>query len=425
MHTTEVLAVPRIERRPLFASIILDALRGMEKGSLRLTLPDGEVLTFGDARAIGPANIRVLDNAFFQKCLLYGDVGFGESYVAGDWETDDITRVINWFLLNIEHAPLVSGSARKAFALNLLRAANRVGHLLRPNSRTGSRKNIARHYDLSNEFFQLVLDPGMTYSSGYFRLPGLSLEEAQQEKYDRLCRQLRLKPTDRLLEIGTGWGGFALHAAKRYGCRVTTITVSREQHAFAIERIRREGLEELIEVRLQDYRDVTGEFDKIASIEMLEAVGERYFEAYFARCNQLLARDGILAVQVITSPDSRYEAMRRSVDWIQKHIFPGSLLPSVGRINRAVNRTSELFLHDVNDLGIHYVRTLRMWRENFHRNLDAIRLLGFDEQFVRKWNYYLSYCEAAFTSRNISVVQMVYALPNNRQLNEELSTELS
>ena len=403
----------------LFQRIVLGHLARMTEGHMRLILPNGDVFEIGDRNSDHQAMIRVVRESFFRRCVLYGDVGFGEGYVDGDWETDSIKKVIQWFLLNVDNAPGVSGHKRKTSVLNILKIINTFGHRFRDNTIRGSRRNISDHYDLSNDFFATVLDPGMTYSSAYFRIPELTLGQAQTEKYDRLCRQLRLRPTDRVLEIGSGWGGFAVHAAQHYGCQVTTITVSAEQLQYARKRVQEKGLQEKIEVRYQDYRLVTGQFDKIVSIEMLEAVGHRHMETFFAKCHEVLAKDGLVGLQVIISPDSRYDALRKGVDWIQKHIFPGSLLPSIARINRAINRTGDLFLYDLKDLGLHYARTLHQWHDNFNRNRERILALGFDERFVRTWNYYFSYCEAAFSMKNISVVQMIYARPNNTLLRFE------
>jgi cyclopropane-fatty-acyl-phospholipid synthase len=253
----------------------------------------------------------------------------------------------------------------------------------------------------------------MTYSAAYFKEEGISLPQAQTEKYDRLCRQLNLKPTDHILEIGSGWGGNAIHIAKNYGCKVTTATISEEQYKLAKERVEKENLSEKVEVILQDYRLLEGKFDKIVSIEMLEAVGHKFLDVYFKKCSDLLKKDGILAIQVITCPDSRYESLKNGVDWIQKHIFPGSLLPSVGAINKAINSTSDLTLMDLKEMGLDYAKTLQHWKEQFNSNLADVKKLGFDERFIRKWNYYFCYCEAAFEMRNINVMQMVYARPNN------------
>jgi cyclopropane-fatty-acyl-phospholipid synthase len=347
--------------------------------------------------------------------MWYADIGFAEAYIDGDWETDHLTNLLKLMLLNLEDLPL-SGSKRRLLSINLLKFVNRFAHRLRPNSVRGSRSNISEHYDLSNEFFSLWLDPTMMYSSARFARPDMTLEEAQVEKVDRLCRKLRLQAGDRVLEIGSGWGGFAVHAAKRYGARVTTVTISKEQYAIAVERVAREGVANLVEVRLQDYRTITGTYDKLVSIEMLEAVGHEYLETYFAKCQEVLTKNGLMAFQVITSPDSRYDEFRKGVDFIQKHVFPGTLLPSIAAMMSAVRKTGGMHLFDLEDFGLDYARTLATWRSQFNARLDEVRGLGFNERFIRKWNYYLSYCEAGFAMRNISVVQMVFTGPNNAVL---------
>lgn len=402
--------------KSFYESIVLGALEEMTLGCLHLELPDGTRKIIGQPGAEISASVRITRESFFKRCVLFGDVGFGEAYVDGDWETDDITRVIAWFILNVENSPAMSGSRGKKFLLNLLGRYNRILHLLRPNSLATSRRNISEHYDLGNDFYKLFLDPTMTYSSALFESSAQTLEAAQVAKYDSLCRKLKLKPTDHVLEIGSGWGGFSCHAAKNYGCKITTVTISEEQFKYAQARFKNEGVADRVEIKLMDYRLITGQFDKIASIEMLEAVGHAYHEIYFAKCHELLKRDGLLGLQMITCADSRYHSLRKNVDWIQKHIFPGSLLLSVGRVNEALNKTGDLFLHDFLDMGNSYAKTLKLWREKFNQKLDEIHALGFDEKFIRKWNYYFSYCEAAFAMRNISVVQAVYTRPNNPTL---------
>lgn len=391
---------------------ILNLLSKMEMGRLTISLPSGEEIKLGNGDGIEAA-LEIKNNDFFRRCVLYGDIGFGESYVDGDWDTDNIANVIKWFLQNVENAPTVSGSNSRNFLLNILKVLNKIYHFKRANSVTGSRKNISEHYDLNNEFFALFLDPTMTYSAAYFKEEGMELQQAQVEKYDRLCRQLRLKATDHVLEIGSGWGGNAIHMAKNYGCRVTTATISEEQYKLAKERIEKEQLSDRVEVILKDYRLLEGTYDKIVSVEMLEAVGAEFYDVYFKKCHDLLSKNGILAIQVITCPDSRFDNLRSGVDWIQKHIFPGSLLPSVAAINRSINNTGDLTMVDLKDLGLDYAKTLAIWREEFNKRLTDVKKLGFDERFIRKWNYYLSYCEAAFEMRNINVMQMVYARPNN------------
>ena len=399
-----------------YQRIILQTLEKMTLGCLRLELPDGTKKTIGTPGAQISANVRIANWNFFKRCVLFGDVGFGEAFVDGDWDTDDITKVISWFILNVENSPAMSGSRGKKFLVNLLGKYNRALHLLRPNSLETSRRNISEHYDLGNDFYKLFLDPTMTYSSALFKTSAQTLEQAQTAKYDRLCRQLKLKPGEHVLEIGSGWGGFSKHAAKNYGVRITTVTISEEQFKFAHELFQKENLADKIEIKLMDYRLLTGQFDKIVSIEMLEAVGDAYLEIYFAKCHEVLKPGGLLALQMITCPDSRHDSLRKNVDWIQKHIFPGSLLLSVHRVNEALRKTGDLFLHDLKDLGLSYAETLKRWRIALNQNESAVRAQNFDTRFIRKWNYYFSYCEAAFAMRNITVVQAVYTRPNNPTL---------
>ena len=400
----------------LYQNLVMRSLEKMDAEMLRLEFPDGSSKVIGKPGAEVCAQIRVIHPAFFKKCVLFGDVGFGESYVDGDWETDSIERVISWAIANVEKAPGMSGSKTQAFALNLLRFYNRGLHILRPNSMETSRRNISEHYDLGNEFYRLWLDPTLTYSSARFTAPGQSLESAQEAKYDALCRKLEITPDDHVLEIGSGWGGFACHAVKNYGCRVKTVTISEEQFKHARTRFDEAGLGNRVEIALMDYRKIQGSFDKVVSIEMMEAIGDRYLEGYFEVIHRVLKPHGLVGLQYITVPDCRHDELKRGVDWIQKHIFPGSLLLSVGRVNQAINRTGDLFLHHLEDLGASYARTLHAWWEAFNAQGEAVRGLGFDARFIRKWNYYLQYCEAAFARRNISVVQAIYTRPNNRLL---------
>jgi cyclopropane-fatty-acyl-phospholipid synthase len=397
----------------LFERVVLNALSKMTLGKLELTLPEGEVLIFGNGEDKVHANIQVNHPDFFKSIALYGDIGFGEGYTSGLWDTSNITNVIKWVILNIENAPSITGSKVKSLALNLFKWINKIYHVRRANTLAGSQKNIAEHYDLNNDFFATFLDETMTYSSGYFYQEDISLKESQYAKYERLAKQLKIKSSDHVLEIGSGWGGNAIFLAKHYSCRVTSVTISKEQQKLAIERVKEEGLEHLVNIVIQDYRKIEGTFDKIVSIEMLEAVGHQYLETYFAKCHELLKPNGIFAFQVITSPDSRYDQLRNGVDWIQKHIFPGSLLPSVAAINRAINETGDFTLVDLKDMGLDYAKTLHLWYVAFNKHLDRVKQLGFNETFIRKWNYYLNYCEAAFAMRNINVMQMVYVRPNN------------
>ncbi|MBP7810454.1 MAG: class I SAM-dependent methyltransferase [Bacteroidia bacterium] len=400
-------------KRGFYEKAVLSMLSKMSLGTLNLTLPSGEQITLGNGEGGIVANAVINNPYFFKRCVLFGDVGFGEAYVDGDWDTDNITNVIKWFLLNVDNAPTISGSTSQSFVLNILKIFNTIYHSKRENTLKGSKKNISAHYDLNNDFFASFLDSTMTYSGAYFNKEGISLQEAQLAKYDRLCKEMNLKAGDHVLEIGSGWGGNAIYMAKNYGCYVTSVTISEEQCKLAKERVEKEGLNDKVNIILQDYRYLSGQFDKIVSIEMLEAVGAKFYDAYFKKCHELLKKDGVLALQVITCPDSRFESLRTGVDWIQKHIFPGSLLPSVAAINRAINNTSDLTLVDLKDLGLDYGRTLNLWREQFNKNISDIKKLGFDDTFIRKWNYYFCYCEAAFDMRNINVMQMVYARPNN------------
>jgi cyclopropane-fatty-acyl-phospholipid synthase len=396
-----------------YERIVLDMLSKMNKGRLDVSLPGEQSVTLGNGEGSVKADMSINDNDFFRRCVLYGDVGFGEAYMDGTWETSSITNVIKWFLLNIDNAPNVSGSEAKTVVLGMLKFFNKFYHARRSNTLTKARENISEHYDLSNEFFALWLDPTMTYSSAYFQNAEMTLEEAQHAKYDRLSKQMRLKPEHHVLEIGSGWGGNAIHMAKNYGCKVTSITISEEQQKLATEKVKAAGLSEHVKIVLEDYRVIEGQYDRIVSIEMLEAVGAKFYDAYFRQVHRLLKQDGLVALQVITCPDSRFEELRRGVDWIQKHIFPGSLLPSVGAMNKAINNTGDLTLVDMKDLGLDYARTLAKWRENFNCVKEEIDAIGFDERFRRKWNYYLSYCEAAFAMRNINVMQLLYSRPNN------------
>ena len=394
--------------------MVIRLLGMMPRGGLRMEYSNGVVRYFGQPGEFITARVVLRNDAeFFKRCAFYGNIGMGEAYTDGLWDTDDIAAVISWFIDNMNALQGSDTSSGNLPGVNLLKIVNWFRHLRRENTVDTSRRNIAEHYDLGNEFYRLWLDPSMTYSSARFDGGDQSLEDAQRGKYDALCRKLKLKPTDHVLEIGCGWGGFAVHAARNYGCRITGVTISEAQAAYARKRIADEGLESQIEIRIQDYRHITGRFDKIASIEMLEAVGDKFHHSFFSKCAEVLAPDGLLGVQMITVPDCRYGSLKKGVDWIQRHIFPGSLLLSVGRINQVLMKTGDLFMHDLEDLGADYARTLSIWYDNFNRVRGEVVALGFDEPFIRTWNYYLKYCEAGFATRNISVVQAVYTRPNN------------
>jgi len=404
-----------------FRRLVLNSFAKLKFGCLEVTLPDGGRGTYGGLGRGIQASIHIKDENFFKRCVLHGPIGFSESYMAGEWVTDDLTKVIAWFILNADDAQAMqTRRSRGTGFFNLLNVANRLFHLRRPNSRTTSRENIREHYDLSNDFFQLWLDSSMTYSSAFFERSDESLEMAQTRKYDRMCKRLHLVSSDRVLEIGSGWGGFSIHAAQNYGCSVTTVTISQQQYDEALRRIREAGLSDKIEILLCDYRDLRGQFDKIVSLEMLEAVGDRYVDGYFAKIDELLHPHGLLGLQAILCPDNQYPILRDGVDFIQKHVFPGSLLMCNARITQAMMSCGELNLHEYEDMGHHYALTLQRWAQQFESRLAEVRALGFDDRFIRKWRYYLCYCEAAFATRHITVAQMVYSRPDNFRIPSQI-----
>lgn len=405
----------------LYSKLVVDTLLAMKKGSLEIIMPDGSRLDNGSFDQTISCTINIHSYNFFKRCITYGAIGFAESYIDAEWSSPDLTDVIRWFIFNGEESTVMDGSSKKTKFLDLFNIFNRIGHLLRPNTKAISKKNIQDHYDLSNDLFKLFLDPGMTYSSAIFEPGELDLEGAQFRKYDRLASSLSIEKGDQVLEIGCGWGAFACHVARNYGARVTGITISEEQFDYACRRVIEEGLEELVEIRLMDYRDLEGKFDKIASIEMVEALGDDHVDRFFSCCDRLLKQDGVLAIQMISSPGSRYDELKSGVDFIQKHIFPGSLLLSLERVVKATRTSSNLDLINLFEFPESYAKTLNLWSCNFEKNLDSVRELGFSEQFIRKWFYYFSYCEAAFDMRQISVVQFVMARPNNLKLREKRS----
>jgi cyclopropane-fatty-acyl-phospholipid synthase len=396
--------------------LVLRSFAPMTAGHLRILEPGGGVLEFGRAGQTPSAEIRIHDLAFYRRCFAGQDVGFGEAFQDGLWDTPDLPSVIAWFCANVDRSAEMSGATPKRLGLIPVTLANRLRHWLNRNTLSGSRSNIAAHYDLGNAFYSLWLDATMTYSSALFESPEATLEQAQTAKYERLARELRLGPEHHLLEIGSGWGGMASHAVRTRGCRVTTLTLSVEQARHCRERFQREGIADRAEVQVLDYRLAQGKYDRIVSIEMMEAVGDAYLGAFCRQVQALLKPDGLFAAQFITFPDCRHAELRRGVDWIQKHIFPGSLLLSINRLNAAMQSTGPLQLHGLHDMGPDYVRTLRAWRSRFNERKAEVLANGFDERFVRTWNYYLSYCESAFLWRNISVVQALWTAPNNPSL---------
>jgi len=408
-------AVPSRTRSPVLDRLARRALHAVLKNvhTGRLALIDGaEKSVFGRSAdgAAPTATIYVHDPRFYRELALAGSVGAGEAYMAGYWTCSDLVELVRLFVLNADVLDgMESGPAR--FTEPLRRAL----HWLHRNTRRGSRRNIAAHYDIGNDLFALFLDQSMMYSSAVFDSPDQSLEAAQTEKNDRICRKLDLGPGDHLLEIGTGWGGFAAYAATHYGCRVTTTTISHAQYALAVQRVHEAVLQDRVQVLLQDYRDLRGSFDKIVSIEMIEAVGHQYFETFFTHCSALLKPSGMMLLQAITVADQRYEHARRSVDFIKRHIFPGCCIPSVTALLHAATRASDLRMFHLEDIGPHYATTLRLWRERFFTNLDHVRALGYPDEFVRMWEFYLSYCEGGFAERAIGDAQMLLVKPGNRR----------
>ncbi|HET6554304.1 MAG TPA: cyclopropane-fatty-acyl-phospholipid synthase family protein [Dyella sp.] len=390
---------------------LLSAMQGIRHGRLSLHDALGRVdLGCGaDSPAPLQVQLRVNDMRFYRALALNGSVGAGEAYADGWWRCDDLVTLVRLLVLNRDLLDQMEGGIARVGGMVM-----RAWHALRDNTRTGARRNIAAHYDLGNAFFSLFLSPDLMYSSALWRDPGDTLETASTRKLDAICRKLDLKPGDRVVEIGSGWGGFALHAAKHYGCHVTTATISREQHALASRRIAEAGLREQVTLLLKDYRDLDGQYDKLVSIEMIEAVGARYLPVYFAKLGALLKPEGIGLVQAITIEDHRYAQALASVDFIKRHIFPGSFIPSLNAMLAAKTRASELALVHQEDFGLSYALTLRAWRERFLARLSEARAQGYDERFLRLWEFYLAYCEGGFLERSIGVSHLLLAKPGAR-----------
>ena len=382
-------------------NIVLSLLAKIENGRISLSLAGGQIREFGDP-AKGPSVcVHVLRPRFFTRVCLGGDIGFGEAYMHGDFETDDLTGLLRLFILNpgLTRDDAVSTS-------RFVRVFNRMLHWMRRNSVRNSRGNIMAHYDLGNGFYSRFLDPSMTYSCAVFENEAECLTTGQHRKLDAIADLADVQPGDRLLEIGCGWGSFAARTARGRGASVEGVTLSPSQLEWARRHAEESGVANQVNLRICDYRHLEGRYDRIASIEMLEAVGPQYLPTYFGACGRLLKPGGRMALQVITIPDERYDAYRGSCDWIQKHIFPGGFLPSLGAIQKAVKESSNLVIDRVIPIGDHYARTLAGWRQRFHAHWPEIQSLGFDTLFRRMWDYYLSYCEAGFSTRFIHVLQI-------------------
>ncbi|MEZ5416901.1 MAG: cyclopropane-fatty-acyl-phospholipid synthase family protein [Vicinamibacterales bacterium] len=382
---------------------VLGGLAAWRHGRLTVRLPDGSSVVLGAPDAEPHATIEVVRDRFFRRVLLHGDIGAGDAYIDGDWRTDDLAQVIAVALRNQDALPLESPATR------LWNLADTWRHGRRKNTTAGSRKNIYAHYDLGNEFFALFLDETMAYSSGVFVTPDDTLDAAQLEKYRRWGERLAPSPTDHVLEIGSGWGGLAMHLARTYGCRVTSITVSEEQRALASARVAAAGLGDRVAIELRDYRHVEGRYDRVVSVEMIEAVGREFWPDFFRAIDRVLAPGGRVGIQAITIPDGRFDRYARQADWIQKHIFPGGLLPCLREVCAVTAAHTRLGVTEVEDRPLDYASTLRAWRRRFFDRIDEVRRLGVDERFVRTWEYYLASCEAAFRTRNIGLLHLSLA----------------
>lgn len=391
---------------------LLGMLGDIDECQLRINDAAGMmILGRCDAHAVEPltARVDILDPSFYLRVATQGSIGAGEAYMDGLWRSDDLVALMRMLVRHRDRLDtLDSGSARAAGTLL------KLWHALRRNSRQGSRRNIAAHYDLGNALFELFLSGDMMYSSAIYAYEGEALEDASWRKLDRVCRKLELSPTDHVLEIGTGWGGFAIHAARHYGCHVTTTTISREQYDLARARVADAGLSQHVEVVLQDYRDLDGHYDKLVSIEMVEAIGHQYLDRFFARIAELLKPHGAALLQAITIEDARYRKALREVDFIKRHIFPGSFIPCVSALSGALARSSDLRLVNLEDIGPSYAMTLQAWRQRFLARLPEVRALGYDERFIRMWEFYLAYCEAGFRERALGDVQMLLHRPRAR-----------
>lgn len=400
-------ALDRLLRQRLLAQI-----SAMHGGQLLIDDACGTELLGAPASAspAPPLRLRIHGPGFYRAVAANGSVGAGEAYMDGLWDCDDLVGLIR---LLVRNRDLLDGMENGLARLGSL--AMRGIHALRRNTRSGSRRNIAAHYDLGNDFFGLFLSPDLMYSSAIWAGGDDTLEQASFRKLDRICRKLMLKPSDRVIEIGTGWGGFAIHAATHYRCHVTTTTISREQHALATERVAEAGLQDRVTLLLQDYRDLHGQYDKLVSIEMVEAIGARYLDAYFGQLGRLLKPDGLALVQAITIEDHRYEQALRSVDFIKRHVFPGSFIPSIAALLAAKTRSSDLALTQLDDFGASYALTLEAWRQRFMARLSDVRAQGYDERFIRMWEFYLCYCEGGFRERSIGVAQLLLAKPGHRR----------
>lgn len=398
----------RVSRNFSFAKKrVLAQLENLTKGMLILNDQDQQFI-FGrsDQSCNLTITLTVNDQAFYERVILQGDLGAAESYLEGQWQCDDLTGLLQLLLQNRSQLEKLENG------LHLLKKPLHWLYQLRNrNTLTGSKKNILAHYDIGNQFFRLFLDETMMYSSAEFHHASETLFDASMNKLESLCQQLQLKASDHVLEIGTGWGGFAIYAAQHYGCHITTTTISDEQHDHVAQLIEDYDLHDRITLLKQDYRTLEGQYDKLVSIEMIEAIGHQYLDTYFETCSNLLKPKGIFCLQAITLVDQRYEQALKQTDFIQKYIFPGGFLPSITAMTDSITRKTDMKIFHLRDIGPHYAETLKHWRDRFFNNLDQIEALGFDEHFIRMWEYYFCYCEAGFREQTIGTVQLQLIKP--------------
>lgn len=414
MHTQETLTSPlkatkqKTWLQNFARKQVLTRLSSITQGKLTL-IENGQRHVFGRDDAL-TATITVNDAHFYGEIAFGGSIGAGEAYMLGYWSADNLTNVIRLMAANQQVMDTLEGGYQW-----LSKPLFKALHWLNRNTQDGSRKNIAAHYDLGNDFFKLWLDPSMMYSCAIFTPDDISLEAASTKKLHVICEKLDLKASDHVIEIGTGWGGFAIYAAQNYGCKITTTTISKQQFDEANARVEAAGLQDLITLLLNDYRDLDGQYDKLVSIEMIEAVGHQFYDTFFAKCAALLKPNGMALIQAITIVDQRFDAAKNSVDFIQRYIFPGSNIPSITAMLSSMTKSSDLKLLDAEDIGPHYAITLRTWRENFYANIDKIRRQGYSAEFIKMWEFYLCYCEGGFAERALGNAHLLLSKPENRR----------
>lgn len=404
-------SITQSQKSNIYQKSVYSILQKIYSGTLTIT--DQQAMTFGDRTHTLSANIIVRDQKFYREVFVGGSLGFARAYMLGYWDTDCLTTLIRIFARNKKVADYVESK----FQLFLIQGMAKIGHILDHNSKDGAKRNISKHYDLGNEFFKIFLDKHMMYSSAVFNNT-TCLEQASNNKLHDICKMLELQAHDHVLEIGSGWGGFAIYAAQNYQCRVTTTTISRQQYEYTKTKVHELQLQDKVKVLLKDYRDLSGTYDKLVSIEMIEAVGHQYFTEYFRQCNRLVKANGLFVLQAITIADQYYDEARKQVDFIKKYIFPGGCLPSLATIMSNIAKDTEYSLVALQNIGLDYAKTLHSWQRRFIAQKTRISELGFDEQFIRKWLYYFSYCEAGFREHSIHTYQLKFAKPRHLSAEE-------